>query len=109
MIDQSVADLVGKHIRDLAEAGFTMRAAATELGMSYDRIWKLASRRGIKFKRSDGNVARAQTWAAKQVVMAEAVMDDDDDPRPPALSDEAIAALYRGRRYQDAKFRRWMT
>lgn len=101
-------DPVGDRLRQLAADNIPIRQAAEMLGWRYDHVWRAAKRRGIVFRRSDGNEARAAAWAAKAAGEAvDALGDgDEDDYKPAQLSDEAIAALYRGRRYQDVTLRR---
>ena len=106
-MDESADDLIGKHLRDMAAEGMTARQAADALGMGYAVVWRRAARRGIKFRRSDGSEARSATWATKLATAAADELPDEGRCRPVKLSDEVIAALYRGRRYQDATLRRW--
>ena len=99
-------DPIGDRLRQLAAENISIRQAAEMLGWKYDHIWRLAKRRGIVFRRSDGNEARAAAWAAKAAEGTADALWGEDDYKPVQLSDEAIAALYRGRGYKDVTFRR---
>lgn len=116
-MDETADDLIGKHLRAMAAEGMTLKQAADALRMDYRVVYQRARRRGIKFKLSDGNEARATTWATK-LAPAELISPPDeaarselhhaladlrkaqkDGARPARLSERAVAALYRGRRY----------